>query len=352
MVNATCRLRRIVRGTSRMMPIALVLAAAGCHDVTEYSSEGGVGVAVIDRSDMTVEGVIKGFEGGRAICSVGGGSFIVSSNRGRLYWGDADELTIQNMYTVGLPFSGGYGSIAPGTNSVYVIGGYGKILQFSLYSRTVIDEFEAGPMPATLCRACFSPYIYVADGQEPVIREVWISDNTVHDEFELPISATSLTTFMPRDSAGLPYDSVLIAASRLEPLVYYMRPFTPLSPLPETLAVPVSDADALQDSSLFFLAHRDYGEGGLVTRLYLNESMIPGFTRREIELEGSVNCICVDDYSRMLYAACYDSGVTRIYEIDALDDMQVIRYVEIDGYAWDMTLQGTLGQRLLVLTNG
>ncbi|MDM7993489.1 MAG: hypothetical protein QUS11_09260 [Candidatus Fermentibacter sp.] len=349
MVNETGWFRSSTFGPA-LMPLALVLASAGCHDVTEYSSEGQVGVAVVDRSGMTVEGVIKGFEGGRAICSVGGDNFIVSSNRGRLYWGDAEELTIENMYTVGLPFSSGYGSIAPGASSVYVIGGYGKILQFSLYSRTVIDEFEAGPMPAMLCRACFAPYIYVADGQEPVVREVWMSDNTVHAELELPIPTTSLTTCMPLDTLGLPVDSVLIAASRMEPLVYYLRPFSGMSPLPETLLVPVSDADALQDSSLFYLAHRDFGEGGRVTRLSLSGGMAPGFEEQGVELEGSVNCICVDETFGLLYAACYGSGVTRIYEIDALDDMQVLRSVDLDGYAWDMTLQGTFGQRLLVLT--
>ena len=348
MVNRIGMFRTSISGPA-LAAFSLMLAAPGCHDVTEYSSEGQVGVAVIDRSGMTVEGVIKGFEGGRAICSVGGGSFIVSSNRGRLYWGDADALTIENVYVVGLPFSSGYGSIAPGNSSVYVIGGYGKIIEFNLYSRSVVDEFEAGPMPASLCRACYAPYLYVSDGQEAMIREVWLSDNTVHDEIDIPIPAACLTTFMPLDSVGLPEDSVLIAASRLEPLVYYLRPFTPISPLPETLLAPVSDADALQDSTLFYLAHRDFGEGGRVTRLYLKDTITPGFEQDEVELDGSVNCICVDEVFDLLYAACYESGVTTVYEIDALG-MQVLRSVQIDGYPWDMTLQGTLGQRLLVLT--
>ncbi len=328
--------------------MTLLLAACmmqACHKVTEYSSEGRIGVAVISLPDLTVEGTIQGFEGGRAICSLGESDFVVSSNRGRLYWGNSSELTIEDAYTIGTPFSSGYNSIAPGIASVYVIAGYGQIVEFGLSSRTVVDEFTAGPLPLDLCRVSFAPSIYVSDGQDSKLREVWISDNEVHRELELPGPVAALASC---DASN----SLIIGVSALEGLVFMIHAGSYFTFGQMETAYSSSDVAAMPDTLVFCVTHPELtggmyeGSGGVTLvredTLTTESSVLP--------LEGMAYLASCSPFHEEFYVASYlGGGSTRITAIGAFDWV-VHGSVDIDGFPRDMTVHAG-SDRLLVLTS-
>ncbi|NLP04360.1 hypothetical protein GX411_00205, partial [Candidatus Fermentibacteria bacterium] len=75
---------RLLKACEILLPVLLLLAT-GCHDVTEYSEQGEYAVYKIDLGTMTVVSSLGGFEGGRALLSIGNTEFLVASNRGVLY---------------------------------------------------------------------------------------------------------------------------------------------------------------------------------------------------------------------------------------------------------------------------
>lgn len=328
------------------VPLLVVLALLpGCHEVTEYSSAGEIGVVVVDLEGLTVEGVIEGFDGGRAILSVGEDAFIVSSNRGRLFVGDSEARTIENVFQIGTPFGSGYCSIVPGSSSVYVLGGFGSILEFSLATHTVVDEFQAGPLPMNLCRAGFAQYVYVADGQDGIVREVWISDNEVHEEFDLSVPIGSITTSELSGS-----DPLVLATAVSDDSAFIMRPGHPYYHSTVFLPSPAVDACALPDSAVFFLAHPDIDGNGGVTKVSVSELS----TETSVwPLEGEACLTCVDPMFGRLYVACrIPGGTTRIYEMSIPAGMAILRTLEVDGSPRDMVIQGVDAGRLLLLTTG
>ncbi|MBN1435137.1 hypothetical protein JW921_10280, partial [Candidatus Fermentibacterales bacterium] len=128
--------------------VTALLITAGCHDITEYSSEGVHGVHLIDTSDMSIYAVMDGFDGGRSLCSVNDTRFLVACNTGQLFTVDSEELSVVRAQSVGLPFSSGYNSMIRANNgSIYLIGAYGQIIEYSTASAAVRDEFSAGPYP-------------------------------------------------------------------------------------------------------------------------------------------------------------------------------------------------------------
>ncbi len=327
------------------MLLAAIALLPGCHEVTEYSSAGEIGVVVVDLEGFTVEGVIEGFDGGRAILSVGEHAFIVSSNRGRLFVGDSEARNIENVYQIGTPFGSGYCSIVPGSSSVYVLGGFGSILEFNLSTHSVVDEFQAGPLPLNLCRAGFAQYVYVADGQDGKVREVWISDNEVHEEFDLSVPIGSIATSEMSGS-----DPLVLATAACDDSAFILRPGFPDYHSTIVLSSPAVDACALPDSAVFFLAHPDIDGSGGVTKIHVSEL----YTSASVwTLEGEACLTCVDPVFGRLYVACrIPGGTTRIYEMSIPGGMAILRTLEVDGSPRDMIIQGAYAGRLLLLTSG
>jgi len=327
-----------------LIAAAAVLATAvpGCHRLTEYSSTGETGVVVIRLPDLEAEDVIPGFEGGRSICSVGNENFVVASNRGRLFWGNSAERTIEHAYPIWTAFTAGYGSMAPGDGSIYIITGYGQIAQFNLSSRKVVDQFDAGPLPTDLCRAAFGPYLYVSDGQDGLVREVWLLDNEVHDQYGMPHPVLAL-------ASGRIIDRAVMCTAESASEAY--RILVDSLPYPETveLSSPPVDIAAFRDTSLCCAVHPVmHGSGGATIIWY--DSLGQAQTRI-MSLDGSPCVICTDHVRRLFYVASFlGDGTTRIYKLDPFD-MAILGSVDVDGLLRDMALHRN-GEFLLALTSG
>jgi len=135
----------------KLLP-ALILFATACYSPVEYDVVDESRLVKLRVSDNTIVGTISGISDGRSLCSTGNNEFLVASGTGTLYRFDSPAMELDTSFVIGFGSGSGYGSmITPKPGSVYIVGAAGKIIEVSLQTNSVIDEFEAGPMPNALC---------------------------------------------------------------------------------------------------------------------------------------------------------------------------------------------------------
>lgn len=330
---------RLLKACEILLPVLLLLAT-GCHDVTEYSEQGEYAVYKIDLGTMTVVSSLGGFEGGRALLSIGNTEFLVASNRGVLYRVSSPEMAVLGVFPAGGAYATGYGSMVQTSSStVYLVGSYGNIVEFSLATGSVADVFSAGPAPAGVTCSSDGGSIFVIDAQDAGLREFDTSDNSFVRSVELETPASVIVRWT--DS---PYQ-YLLALSSLEPAAYPVW-VEYLLPSSVGLARPASDIAAFRDTTIFCACHGGSGPGmATVSAGY------PIVERTEtIALSGQPLRACSEQVHHSFYvASLIDGTTTRIYEIDGLD-CTITRTLDVPGYPWDITAHAN-GEYLLILTS-
>lgn len=326
----------------RALPLicALTLLAA-CHEIAEYSSGGVNGVHIIDVADMSLYGELDGFEGGRALCSVNNTTFLVACNTGQLSTVDSEELCVVRTQSVGLPFSSGYNSMIRANNgSIYLIGAYGQIIEYSTVSSVVKDEFSAGPCPVSLARSPGRDSIYVADLSDGMLREVGTLGNSITRQIELPAPASSIS----------PFDDArdMILASSADGQCCYVNWAIPQ--LVDTEVEMSTDVAALADTAVACFTLPFYGSGyGAV--VLMSGDLVHFEEYDMVSLTGDPLRVCSTYPVRMFYIASYlGDGITRVYALDAMTH-DITGTLEVSGYPWDIVSHRS-GQLIVVLTTG
>jgi hypothetical protein len=323
---------------------AILVTAAlttGCHDVDEFSSEGSFGVTILDTSDLGVVGTIPGFPGGRSICSLDQTRFLVACNTGLLYTVSSLELAVQEVREIGSPFSTGYCDMIVATGgSVYIVGGFGQLLEYDPAIHAVVDEFPAGPSPVSLCRSLTQARIYVGDRQDMKVREVWTITNEVQRELELPGSPSSLSTYV--EGAGS-----ILAASSDASCAYIIDTGGYFGYSEAGMPGVGSGVAGLPDTSLYCVTQPEWaGENGIITLVrgsVIPEEILP------MPVEGHPASVCSNPGVHEYFVASYlGNGTTRVYKVDA-DAWDITDSVDIPGYPWDTAVHAN-GAYLLVLT--
>jgi hypothetical protein len=320
---------------------ALLLFAAGCHDVVEYSTAGSYGVCIIRTSDMVLEECMEGFEGGRSICSLGNSRFLVASNAGVLYLVNSQDRVVEETYQIGAPFSAGYDcmtQVAPG--QVYLVGGFGSLIEFDVSSGTVVDVFNAGPSPESICPSLTQQRLYVADSFDRKIREVWTVDNQVYRELELESTVSSIAPF------SWPLGFLAAVCSDSDKL--YTIELSEFAEVSIDLVDYSSDITLLSDTSVYCVTHPGWSDqNGRVT---LGSSLGVEQTSLTLAVTGHPRSVCSKPYGGVFYvASVMEDGTSRILEIDGYL-WGTVSSVTIEGYAWDVTTHAN-GEYLLVLTS-
>lgn len=321
----------------------LVTAAVttGCHDVDEFGSEGSFGVTILDASDLGVVGTIPGFPGGRSICSLDQTRFLVACNTGLLYTVSSQDMAVLDVAEIGLPFGAGYcDMILASGGSVYVIGGFGQLIEYNPNIHTVVDEFTAGPSPVSMCRSLTQNRIYIGDAQDMKVRELSTSDNTITRELELSGAPTSLSTYTEAANLILAASSGTQAAYVIQTEGYFGYWEAAMSDLNSGIA-------GLPDTSVYFVTQPNWaGENGTVT--LIRGSIVPD-EMQVLDLSGHPASVCCDPAGHGFYVASYlGDGSTRVYMIDGYT-WDVVNTVDIPGYPWDTAVHAN-GAYLLVLT--
>ena len=322
---------------------ALALLAAACHQPVEYSTTAASGVVKLRVSDNTVAGQASGFGDGRALASLGSGSFLVSTGSGRLHRFSSPDMSLDTSFVIGPSSGAGYADIIlPKPGVAYVIGAAGRILEVNVGMGLVVDEITAGPLPVGLCASPASQLFYVVDGSDGRIREVDSADNSVlrgTDPLDEPAVEATVESHQDRyllvacaDDAGSVY--------AVDLATFYVSDAAELGSV-------CSGAQAFPAESIWAATHPNwYGSNGSV-------SVCANFTQPEVTplpIAGHPVDVCSVPGTTLFYVLSYlGDGVSAVTAVDFITGEKTDP-IPLDGFPWDITSHGN-GEYVLVLTS-
>jgi hypothetical protein len=341
MVGSLIVIRRRLLGPVIMVAIACLLVA-GCHDPVEYDISAQSGVVKIRVSDNTVAGSVGGIEDGRSLCSLGNTEFLVASGSGILYRFDSEQMLLDTSYAIGFGSGSGYGDmVIPKPGSVYVIGAAGKIIEVSLQSNSVVDQFDAGPLPNALCASSTDQRFYVADGSDRKIREVDSEGNVVLRQSqpldEIPVAITT-ESFL---------DEYLLACCSDDDGNIGRVTLSTLGIGPIYLGSPCSAITSFPAESTWAVTHPEwYAENGTVS--ICSSFLMPEVTT--VQISGHPTDICSVPGTVLFYVLSYlGDGTSRVTAINYVTG-DVVGEVDVPGFPWDITSHAN-GEFVLALTS-
>lgn len=327
-----------------MYRLLFVCAAAvlltACSNFTEYSGTPSAGLLILDPDNLEILGSLDGIEGGRVLCAGLDHEFFVSSTSGELHVYNAQTLTRDTTMVIGPGSSAGYGSMAyiPMTNSVYVIGALGTILEVDIDDCAVSDEFTAGSSPAFMTPSRGFDFVYVTDPLLNKVHAVRTTSNTIHKSWLF----TSTPTVMCASTMG--NDTLLISTN--DPRgVAFIQPADFSSPARKVDLAPASDIARSDFLNLLFTAHPRYGyPTGTVSII---DSLFPFSVRNTVTIPGNPSFVTThNDGLHLLILSTGESGGCTLYSYH-LAQSAFVNNVDLPGTPVDMIMAGN---RLVILT--
>ena len=188
------------------------LFTLGCINMTEHATGYQAGLHVVSAYDFSLLNYMPDIPGARSLLLYPGNVFVVSTE-GKIIRYDSETLELVDEYQIAPASAAGFSEIvfSVKTNSAYLIGAFGKILEISLPDCTVIDEFSVCQSPVKLAIASGSRNLLVADGATSKVFQVITSNNTVYGSIELFFNVQSMAP-LARDLFQST-DSILIPTS-------------------------------------------------------------------------------------------------------------------------------------------
>ncbi len=325
-----------------MRPVAAVSAAlllAACNNFSEYSSAPQAGLIFLDPITLAVEGTLDGVEGGTSICATGPTTFCVASNTGRMFLYDADTMTPDTSFVIGLEQSAGYGDMlyVPWKSSIYIIGAMGSILEIGIPGGEEKAELTFASNPSHLSMNQTATFLYVTDPSNRSVYRMSISSNVLYKTFVLertPVGTACCTR-------GL--DTLLIATS--DPAgVGYVQPVESVFRR-EVAYRPTVDIEATTPfHGLICGLHANPSGSGTLS---LVDSLQPFSIARNVVFPGTPRVLYNHtDEQRLYIISVEEVGTFRVMCYNK-DFEQFENSVELPGYPVDMT---SAGNRLVILT--
>lgn len=164
-----------------------------CTEITEF--DGLVcGTLTVYSEDFAVVGQVQGIEQARKLLVYPGYVFVVKGD-GYIDKYSSETLQLLGSYKIGQPSPAGYFqcTFSPRESSMYVVGSVGNIIEVSIPSCLVVDDFSVCASPSEISASSTSPaYLYVCDGASSTIWIVKASSNITMDSFKLPAGILSI----------------------------------------------------------------------------------------------------------------------------------------------------------------
>jgi DNA-binding beta-propeller fold protein YncE len=324
----------------------LLLLASSCTEITEYSTTGEYGVTVLDASDLAVIGTLEGLPNASLIVSMGGASFAVLSSDGNVYHCDSEALSVDSISNIPAVGGGGFRDAVKLTGSLYLLAGGPNLLEVSLQSFAVLDEFVVGTSPVDMCASPSGVgLLYLVDSGDGMIREVSTMTNSVNWAEPLryvsPAAVAAYLAGPPRLVVG--YADSAASVSFLDLDVMYESRFDELVPYPAGRIITHAADSVLYVSRPipgydgYLEVYWGYGEWGLPSR--------------STQLNGSPVDIAVDPAGGFAYVltdvAEAGAAVYRLQSDSA--NFAITDQLELEGVPLDVSSHGS-GAKLLVLT--
>lgn len=324
-----------------LIPFSAAVIWAACSNFTEYSGAPSAGLILLDPQTLEILGTLDGIEGGRALCAGSDLEFFVSSTSGEIHVYDAQTLLRDTSLVIGPGSSAGYGSMAyvPMTNSVYITGALGTILEVDMDDCAVTDEFTAGSSPAFITPSRNFDFVYVTDPLLNKVHAVRTTTNTVQKSWLLAHTPTVMCV------NTLHSDTLLISTN--DPRgVAYVQPADFVSPARKVNLAPASDIARSDFLNLMFAAHPRYGyPTGTVSVI---DSLFPAFSvRNTVTVPGNPAFVTTHfDGLHLLILSSSESGGCTLFSYH-LTQSAILNSVDLPGTPVDMIMAGN---RLVILT--
>jgi DNA-binding beta-propeller fold protein YncE len=327
-----------IRTTALALLLIPAAALLSCHELTEYEGTMIDSVVFIRTSDLSVYGSIGGIEDGRVLYSVNNATLFVLSGEGMLYRLNPEEMAVDTVISVfSSTGSGIYDIVAPPPrSSLYLMGNGSQLVEVDVSTNTVADVFQVGPSPC--CMAEGGGYVYVGDSQDDRLREVDPGNNSVRRWIQLPYEPLAVEV----GNSDL-YCLVTSREDGSNGLVRLMTPSMNHSYNPD-LPGPGNDIQAVVDTSSYFTACPNWSQG--YGWMVVSDSL--GDPVESTYLEGHPFSLAATPDGHYLYVLHKLPGGTGL--VTAIDVFfgGITGQVPIDGYPWDITVQGN-GEFIVVL---
>jgi hypothetical protein len=312
-----------------------------CSNFTEYSGTPSAGLIIVDPGTLEIVGTLDGIEGGRVLCAGLGYEFFVSSTSGELHVYNASTLTHDTTLVIGPGSSAGYGSMThiPMTNSVYIIGALGTILEVDIDEYTVTDDFPVGSSPAFITPSRGFDFVYITDPSVNKVYAVRTTSNSVQKTWLFARTPTVMCT------CTMGTDTLLISTNDSKG-VAYIQPMDFSSPARKVDLAAAADIARSDFLNLMFAAHPRYGyPTGTVSVI---DSLFPAFSvRNTVTVPGNPAFVTAhNDGLHLLILSTGDSGSCTLYSYHLTQSVP-LNQLELPGTPVDMIMAG---DRLVILT--
>lgn len=212
---------------------------AGCTNLTEYDMASSGGLHIVSAEDFTTVKTIPGIEGARSLLLHSGDVFVVSVD-GMVFRYDTETAELVEQSQIGTPSPAGYSDavFSTTTNTAYVIGPLGKILELSLPECTVVDQFSVCQSPVMLATGAGSQYLFVADGPSNRIYQVNVDGNKTGGYVSIYHSIRHMASCQNPDSMLVATTNGISLVSVLSPMVLRTVQLVEKKPFVSMVAVP------------------------------------------------------------------------------------------------------------------
>lgn len=331
---------------SKVLLSAAIILSSGCTDLTEFDHSISAGVNVFSTPDLSVIHTVEGIPAARSVCWVPG-SFIVATTEGKAKLYDLETFEQTGSYTIGTPSSSGYFEMeySPKENSVYIIGAFGQIYEFSVPDMELTDSFSPceTPVDIEIGVQVELPYFYVAGATSNRIYELTTGSNLVTRSCQLYSSPTCMAISQAQDTilVGTIEDTEIVSIVSPTMMHRIIRRF------PSILAIePVPD----DTTYCTIFGYSTTGIIATVLRYFPDEpggGGNPEWTGTE-PVDGELFCMCVDYEGSHAYVLSYLGNSTSSLVSYNCSNYMIENQIELQGYPLDIDISN--GGSLLVLT--
>lgn len=310
---------------------ALLLLAVSCTDLTEYDDTYSAGVTSFSIYDLSPGGSIPDIAGARSLCATSK-HLLVATTEGYLESYDPGSLEHTGSYPVGSPSPSGYFFMDHSRyeNSVYLIGAFGQIIEFSASTLSISDVFSVCESPVAMEFMEYEPYYYVADFSSSRILELRAETNGVcrqrtlessplclamdHTQDTMLVGTTGITELLSVGSSGLIYRRAMSDWPRIDAIEAV--------PNDTTLCTVFEISSSDFRLSLVFRYFPPYGGGAL----WENVDFLPG----------DMHYLAVDTAGQRAFVLSYEGGDSSLLSGYYLEDHSLIGEVKVPGYPMDL----------------
>jgi hypothetical protein len=299
---------------------------------------------MISTPDLSIVHTIENISGAMSLCALPG-CFIVATTEGKVIRFDSQTHEQTGSFIIGSPSSSGYFEMeySPTESSVYIIGAFGKILEFHVPDIELMDNFTVceAPVDIEIGTQIELPYLYVAGANSSRIFEVRLGSNILSRSCLLGSSPTCMGISQSQDTILVGTLGETEIVSIVTGTMYRRK----MDSFPTILAI-----EAVPDDTTFCTVFDcTTNKIAIILNYFSSPFSTPEWTGT-VPAPGELYYMCAESniYGNYAYVLSYQGdNVSRLVRYNC-KDYHIEGQVDLRGYPLDLEICS--GGTLLVLT--